>query len=142
MIERSGDRVLFFPDGKYRFGNLKAYVLNSNEELNSVYSFFQKYLIYSSLWIAIVIIVFFVTIPFITHIGSLILCSAIISSFTMCYHYKIKKCFKDMEIISCTRTMDFFWFFKINWRIWLFTVILLVVSIVIAVLIGRIIISI
>ena len=129
FLKFNNNQLLFFPYGRFNMGKAKAYILESKHDLEYVYTFLEKYLIYSILFFVFVISFFIaITIKFNVLISWLI-ATAIGLLFQLYYNQKVKKLMKGFDFIISSRDFSFFWFIKINWRVWLFSFVLILFSI-------------
>jgi len=110
FFEEADSKVYFYPDGKYRFGKIKSYIITSLDERQIVNLFLKKTTIYSLIIIFLLPIIYFGSMPFADlvfgefgFLFSWIIATSIIFIFVVFYDRKVKKMAKGFEMIIFRR---------------------------------------
>ena len=109
-FEETESNIIFYPDGKIRFGKVKTYYLKSDDDVQILLSFLEKFNKLSIIFILVSIAILFGSLPFSFYIfgdlglfPSLIIGSAVIIVFRRWYDHRINQLTSSFEMVPSYR---------------------------------------
>lgn len=133
-FEEFDNETLFFPEGTYKSGEMNAYVVESDEDRELIYSFMKKEGIYFTIHVLLLMVAVILGLQASRQFTTFIFAFVFASIYWPVYHFRINKKLKNVKRIKVDKDtkLSKALALTLHWKVWLFITVQFVASFVIA----------